>query len=159
MRNWIAGGAVALGVVASFALAITFTARRFRHERLPTGPNVVHVEVMAQQFAWTVRHTGPDGVLGTRDDVILSNEMRVPMGRDVVVHLKTRDVVHGLSMPAYAIWRDALPGRETAFWFIARERGESAMLCSQLCGVAHAQMRGRVVALSDAEWRRWNDGH
>jgi cytochrome c oxidase subunit 2 len=46
----------------------------------------------------------------------------------------------------------------TAFWFIARERGESAMVCSQLCGVGHAQMVGRVVAMPYAAWRRWNDG-
>ncbi len=156
-RVWLAGGAVALGVVASFALAITFSARRLRHERLPTGPDVVHVEVIAQQYSWEVRHAGRDGVLGTRDDVTLSNELRVPVGRAVVVHLKTRDVVHGLFLPAYGAFRDVVPGTEAPFWFRADGEGESAMVCSQLCGVGHAQMRGRVVALSAPAWRRWSE--
>lgn len=156
LRGWIAGGAVALGVVASFALAITFTARRFRHEHLPTGADVVHVSVTAQQWSWAVRHAGADGVLGTGDDVTLANEMRVPVGRPVVVHLETRDVVHGLFLPAFGAYRDVVPGRGVAFWLRATEPGESAMVCSQLCGVGHAQMRGRVVAAPEADWRRWS---
>ena len=156
--TWIAGAAVALGVVASFGLAISFTAKKFRRDRLPSGPDVVHVEVVAQQFSWAVRHPGRDNILGTRDDVLLSNELRVPVERDVVVHLKTRDVVHGLNMPAYNTFRDVMPGREVPVWLRARTAGESGMLCAQLCGVGHAQMVGRVVAMPFAAWRRWNDG-
>ncbi len=149
MARWTtyaAGALVAVGVVASFALAITFTARRYQHLKLPTGPDVVHVEVMAQQFAWTVRHPGPDRVLGTGDDVVRANELRIPVGRDVVVHLRTRDVVHGLFLPAFGVYRDALPGRDAPFAIKATAPGESQMLCSQLCGVGHSAMTGRVVA-------------
>ncbi len=156
--TYAAGALVAAGVGASFAFAITFTAKRFSHQRLPAGPGVVHVEVVARQFAWAVRHPGRDGILGTGDDVMRENELRVPVGREVVVHLKTRDVVHGLFLPAYGAYRDVAPGAEVAFWFRAAEPGESAMVCSQICGAEHAWMRGRVVAVASPEWQRWNDG-
>ena len=64
-------------------------------------------------------------------------------------------MVHGLFLPAYGAYRDVVPGAEAPFWFRAEEAGESAMVCSQLCGVGHAQMRGRVVAVAESAWRRW----
>jgi cytochrome c oxidase subunit II len=155
VRHLVAYGLVVAGVVASFALAIVFTARRMRHTQLPTGPNVVHVEVTAKQYMWLVRHPGEDGVLGTSDDIVRDNELRVPVGRDVVVHLKSRDVVHGMFLPAYGTYRDVVPGHEAPFWFRARVPENSVMLCSQICGPGHSQMQGRVMAVSEVDWHAW----
>jgi cytochrome c oxidase subunit 2 len=144
-----------VGIGASLWLAGTLAARRAQRRRLPTGPEVVHVAIEARQWAWRVRYTGPDGVLGTRDDRVAENEVRVPVGRPVVVHLTTRDVVHGLNLVGYGVFQDVSPRGPTDFWFRADAVGESAMVCSQLCGDRHYQMTGRVVAMEPATWLRW----
>ncbi|MCS7313348.1 MAG: cytochrome-c oxidase, partial [Acidobacteria bacterium] len=71
------------------------------------------VEVTGRQFFWVVRYPGPDGRLGrtapdrvsadnpvgldardpaARDDVMLLNELRLPVGRPVHVLLRSLDV-------------------------------------------------------------------
>lgn len=154
--SWAAGAAVALGIAASVGLAVYVTSKRLAHTRLPSGPDVVHLEVTARSFSWDVRHPGPDGVLGTSDDVLRTDEMHVPVGRPVVVHLRTRDLVHGLFLPAYGVHQDVSPAREAAFWFRAPSAMRSQMVCSQLCGAGHYTMQGVVVAEGPEGWARWN---
>src|SRR5882762_9089390 len=49
---------------------------------LPNGeldPNVVEIEVRARQFEWRLRYPGPDGKLGTTDDLFTVNDIHVPV--------------------------------------------------------------------------------
>jgi cytochrome c oxidase subunit 2 len=149
----VAGALSLLGVAASVGLTVWATSRRMRGERLPTGPDVVHVEVTANEWSWAVRHPGPDGVLGTGDDVARANELALPVGRDVVVHVRSPRLAHELALVAYGRRKGAAPGRDGAFAVRAMEAGTSAMVCSQLCGPGHYQMAGRVVAMPEAAWR------
>ena len=154
VKQAIAAGAIALlGVAGATGFAVWATSRRMRDAALPTGPDVVHVEVTAREWAWEVRHPGVDGVLGTRDDVTRTNELHLPVGRDVVVHLRTARLVHELALVAYGRHKGASPGRDGAFAVRAMAAGESAMVCSQLCGDGHYQMVGRVVAEPEGQWR------
>lgn len=154
VRQAIAAGALALlGVAASVGLAAWATTRRMRARSLPTGPDVVQVEVTAREWAWDVRHPGPDGVLGTRDDVTRRNELALPVGRDVVVQLRAGRVVHELALTGYGKHQGVAPGRPAAFAVRADVAGTSAMVCSQLCGEGHYQMVGRVTAMPADAWR------
>src|SRR5215470_2871828 len=46
-------------------------------------PSDVVVQVQAHQFNWTFIYPGPDGKLGTEDDVKQDNEMHVPVDKTV----------------------------------------------------------------------------
>ncbi len=154
VKQAVAAGALALvSIAGSLGLAVWATSRRMRAAALPTGPDVVHVVVTAREWAWDVRHPGVDGVLGTGDDVTRTNELHLPVGRDVVVHLRTGRLVHELALVAYGKHKGVSPGRESAFAVRAGEVGESTMVCSQLCGDGHYQMVGRVVAEPVRQWR------
>lgn len=149
----VAGAMVFLGVAASVELAVWSTSRRLRRDALPTGPEVVHVEVIAREWCWDVRHPGVDGLLGTRDDMPRRNELVVPEGRDVVIHLRTERLAHELFLVAYGRYVRAAPGRGGVLALRAGAPGTSAMVCSQLCGSGHYQMVGRVTAVPLAAWR------
>jgi len=62
--------------------------------KFPDEKDSVVVQVMAKQFEWYFRYPGADGEFGTEDDVTSNGELHVPVNRNVIVKLRTRDVLH-----------------------------------------------------------------
>jgi cytochrome c oxidase subunit 2 len=50
---------------------------------------------------------------------------------------------------------DMIPGSVTYFWFTPTRTGTFEILCAELCGVAHSQMRGTVVVEDEATYQAW----
>src|SRR5438093_4975253 len=67
-------------------------------ERVP--PSDVLLQITAKQFNWEVAYPGPDGKLGTDDDVTMDNDVHVPVNKVVRIVLKSRDVIHSFFVPA-----------------------------------------------------------
>jgi cytochrome c oxidase subunit 2 len=82
----------------------------------PAGKGVVHVQVLAEQFAWNFRYPGPDAVFGTADDVLAFGEMVVPVDKEVVFHLTAKDVIHSFFLPESRLKQDTVPGLLTRAW-------------------------------------------
>ncbi|HEY2748798.1 MAG TPA: cytochrome c oxidase subunit II [Polyangia bacterium] len=115
----------------------------------------LEIEVWAQQWSWNVRYAGQDGQFGTADDVVLLDELHVPVGRPVVVHLKSKDVVHSFYLPNFRVKQDVIPGAETRAWFVGKLPGRYELGCAQLCGVSHYKMRGWVTVESAEAFQAW----
>ncbi len=113
------------------------------------------VEVWAQQWAWNVRYAGRDGQFGTPDDVVTLGELHVPLDRPVVVHLRSKDVVHSFYLPNFRVKQDALPGAETRLWFAASRAGVYEIGCAQHCGASHYKMRGWLTVEGAAQFDAW----
>ncbi len=74
-------------------------------------PNVMPLaEVTARQFQWMIRYPGPDGRLGTADDLYKVNDLRFVKGQPVLIRLKSWDVIHSFYVPQLRIKQDAVPG-------------------------------------------------
>ncbi|HUS68541.1 MAG TPA: hypothetical protein VMZ28_28595 [Kofleriaceae bacterium] len=123
--------------------------------RVERDPAAVRVEVNAQRWAWNVRHAGLDGVFATDDDVVTLGDLRVPVGRPVIVQLASSDVVHSFYVPALRVKLDAVPGRLHTTWFRAVRAGSFEIACAQHCGVHHDRMRGVVTAMAPDAFDRW----
>jgi len=113
------------------------------------------VEILAQQWAWNFRATGPDGEFGTADDIITINELTVPVDTPVVLNMTSKDVIHSLYLPDMRFKRDANPGAVNEGWFEPIQTGDFAILCAELCGYAHYQMHGSMTVLSEADFEAW----
>ena len=113
------------------------------------------IEILAQQWAWNIRYAGPDGLFDTRDDIVTLNDLHVPVGRPVVVHMKSKDVVHSFYLPNFRVKQDVVPGLETRAWFAAKLPGSYELGCAQHCGVSHYRMRGLVTVESAADFDAW----
>ena len=113
------------------------------------------VEVVARQFEWRLRYPGRDGTLGTRDDLFLTNDLHVPVDEDVLIQLKSMDVLHSFFLPNLRIKQDAVPGMKIPVWFKAKETGQFDIVCAELCGWGHYKMKGRVTVESRADFDRW----
>jgi cytochrome c oxidase subunit 2 len=124
--------------------------------RIPKGlDKKPTVEVTARQFEWRLRYPGPDGRLGTPDDIHHVNDLHVPVDEEVLVDLKSMDVLHDFFLPHLRIKQDAVPGMRIPVWFRAREMGTYDLVCAELCGWGHYKMKGRLTIESRSSYEKW----
>ena len=115
----------------------------------------IEVEVLAQQWVWNIRQTGPDGKFNTADDIVTLNDLRVPKDRPVMIKLLSKDVIHSFYLPNFRIKQDTFPGTVSQLWFQATTVGDYEIGCAQHCGVNHYKMHGMMKVLSDKDYDQW----
>lgn len=112
-------------------------------------------QVTARQFEWQIRYAGADGEIGTADDVFTVNDLHVPVDEEVVMQLKSMDVLHSFFLPHMRVKQDAVPGMKQFMWFRANRAGIYDLVCAELCGWGHYKMRGRLHVESRAQFDKW----
>ncbi|HZY31860.1 MAG TPA: cytochrome c oxidase subunit II [Candidatus Methylomirabilis sp.] len=118
-------------------------------------PSDIHVQVTAKQFNWEILYPGPDGKIGTPDDLQMENELHVPVGKVVRVTLKSKDVIHSFFLPNLRLKQDTLPGREIQAWFEATKPGRYELPCAELCGFGHSGMLGHLTVHTADNYDKW----
>ena len=82
-----------------------------------------------------------------------------PVGRPVKVLLRSVDVIHNFYVPELRAKMDMVPGQVSYIWFSPIRTGTFQILCAELCGVGHPQMRGTVVVEEQAGFQAWLEAH
>lgn len=134
------------------------------------------VEVVAQQFQWNFHYHGADGVFGKteakyiddsslnfvgldptdpagRDDAQLTT-LIIPVGRQVELTLKSKDVIHSFFVPALRFKQDTVPGMAIKVHFTANREGKFEIPCAELCGSLHYNMKSNMVVIPADEYDR-----
>lgn len=164
------GTAVGVGAMLAPGLVVW-------HQFVTVPADASQIEVMGQQWRWSYRLPGKDGKLGTsdvrnvstdnplglnpgdaagQDDVVIeSGDLHLPVGKPIKVLLRSVDVLHNFYVPEFRAKMDMVPGAVTYFWFTPTRTGSFDVLCAELCGVAHAQMRSKVVVQEEGEYQAW----
>lgn len=148
-RRRVAAASVASALLlVALVAASVFTDRALARLSLVDG---VNIEVTAHQFWWTARYPG-----GSPSDIfVTANEIHVPVGRPVVVQLKSDDVIHSLWVPNLAGKKDLIPGRSALLQFRADQPGVYRGQCAEFCGYQHALMGLLVIAEPPAQFDAW----
>ncbi len=115
----------------------------------------VHIRVTGKQFNWEVTYPGPDGKFDTEDDRTFDNEIHFPVGKPVVIHLRSKDVIHSFFVPSFRFKQDAVPGREIRQWFEITKPGKYEVPCAELCGFGHSGMKGWAFAHTAEDYEKW----
>src|SRR5258708_6448637 len=118
-------------------------------------PGDVFCAVNAKQFNWEMTYPGPDGKLGTKDDVTIENEMHVPVNKVIRLGLESKDVIHSFFVPNMRLKQDAVPGRSIEVWFKVTETGQSEIACAEHCGFGHSGMKGNLTVQSQEDYDKW----
>lgn len=153
--RWIVGGGILLPSAAIAALMIFGTPAGMHQLPLPAswsgqgGPAVapLRVDVTARQWAWGLHYPG--------SGVHLTNELRVPVGRPVDIHVRSDDVIHSFWVPRLGGKIDAIPGRTNVVRLQADQAGTFRGQCAEFCGLNHAHMVMRVIAMPQDEYDIW----
>jgi cytochrome c oxidase subunit 2 len=140
----------AILIVISFMSVSTWA--KVKREVPPTD---FEVSVAAKQFNWDVSYPGPDGKLGSDDDVKFDNDIHVPVNKVVRIHLTANDVIHSLFIPNLRFKQDAVPGRTILAWFEATKPGRYELPCAELCGFGHSGMKGWLHVHTAEEYGKW----
>jgi len=85
----------------------------------------------------------------------VDHEVVVPVNANVIVGLKSNDVIHDWAVPSFGVKLDAVPGRLQQTWFRAEKEGWFYGQCSELCGRNHAFMPIAVRVVSQDEYDAW----
>jgi cytochrome c oxidase subunit 2 len=147
------------------------------HQFVTVPADATEIEVMGQQWQWSFRLPGKDGRLGTtdvrnissdnpmglnrddpqgQDDIIIeSGDLHLLLGKPVKVLLRSVDVLHDFYVPEFRAKMDMVPGMVTYFWIRPIRTGTFDVLCAELCGAAHYQMRAKVVVEEEREYHAW----
>jgi len=113
------------------------------------------VRVVAQQWAWTFTHPGPDGAIDTADDITTVDELHVKAGSVYHFKLESRDVIHSFSVPVFRLKQDAIPGRVITGWFEPTMTGTWDIQCAEICGIGHGLMPARIVIETPEQHAAW----
>jgi cytochrome c oxidase subunit 2 len=122
-------------------------------------PAAATVRVVAQQWAWSFDHPGPDGKLDTPDDIRTVDELHVENGKLHHFQLVSRDVLHSFSVPAFRLKQDVIPGRVITGWFEPTKPGTYDIQCAEICGIGHALMPARIVVETPQQHAAWLASH
>jgi cytochrome c oxidase subunit II len=147
---WVVGGGIVFPVVVLSATLLYSTARTAGLERTLADPPLV-VSVTGRLWWWEVRLRDP----ASGRDIVLANELRVPVGRATQVALHSDDVIHSFWVPQLGGKRDLVPGRVNHLVITPERSGVFRGQCAEYCGEQHARMALYVVALPPAEFERW----
>ena len=115
--------------------------------------DAIRVTAIGHQWWFEFQYPGlgPDG--GT---LVTANELRIPVGREVAIELRSEDVIHSFWVPQLIGKLDMVPNRENRLEpFVPNEIGTFWGQCAEFCGVAHALMRFRVHVDSLADFNAW----
>ncbi|MCG2591204.1 cytochrome c oxidase subunit II [Ramlibacter sp. XY19] len=146
-RGVVAAVTASVLLLLALLVASVFTDRAMQRLSLA---DAVQIEITGHQWWWTIKYLGdPDQTFVT------ANEIHVPVGRPVIVQLKSEDVIHSLWVPSLAGKKDLIPGRTAVMTFRADQPGVYRGQCAEFCGLQHAFMAFNVQAESPAQFEAW----
>lgn len=117
-----------------------------------------HVAVTARMWNFIFTYPGKDGILYTKDDITIdeqNSELHVPVNKNIIVDLRAKDVVHSFFVPNLRLKQDAIPGRKIVRWFNATKEGKYDIVCAEICGVLHSQMRNFLIVESEEKYSHY----
>jgi cytochrome c oxidase subunit II len=160
---------LALGVFGTTAWAQAYL--------VPASSDAMPIEVQAQQFAFYFRYPGPDGKFGAtrpelisagtenffgldpndpvgRDDIVTA-EMAVPINREIRLWLHSIDMDHAFFVQGLRVHQDIVPGLDLYIHFTAVKPGKYEIVCTQLCGLGHYNMKAYLYVFSQQDFDAW----
>jgi heme/copper-type cytochrome/quinol oxidase subunit 2 len=108
----------------------------------------------ARAARWTFTYPGPDGTLGTPDDVPGGGDLHVPAGRDVELILTSDDYLDRFSVPGLGLHGMAVPGLPSSLTIRAPRPGTFAMAADPMCG-RRPSHGGRLIAETLPDFASW----
>jgi cytochrome c oxidase subunit 2 len=140
--------------------------------------NAMPVQVQAGQFAFYFRYPGPDGKFGplhadqineanqnffgldtshdadSKDDIVTA-EMAIPVNKEIHLLMHAKDLGHSFYVRELRVQQDFVPGLDVSLHFTATKIGRYEIVCTQLCGLGHYNMKAYLDVMSQEDFDNW----
>ena len=136
----------------------------------PPPADALHITVEGHQWWWGFRYTDSDMMTAYDDQapIVAADVMVIPTGRTVYLDLSSVGgliggdpeqadyaVIHSFWVPQLAGKQDVVPNRTNHILLQADHPGTYYGQCAEFCGLQHARMKFRVLALSPSDFEAW----
>jgi cytochrome c oxidase subunit 2 len=152
-------GLIGASVLALVIIAIPTLSGIWSTYDVPEAEKANAYEINATGYQWWFKFEYPSELAPVNDTqkapLVTGNELVIPAGRPVRIHLLTADVIHSFWVPKLAGKVDMIPNRANRIWMQADKPGYFWGQCAEYCGDSHAVMRFRVIALEPKEFSEW----
>jgi cytochrome c oxidase subunit 2 len=103
------------------------------------------------------------------DDVVLQQEIHIPVDRTIEMMIRSQDVIHSVYMPHFRVQMYSVPGVQTRFTFtpivttakmretLSKPDFDYILYCNNICGAAHFNMQMKIVVDSPEDFKTWMD--
>jgi cytochrome c oxidase subunit 2 len=144
----------------------------------PPSADAMPIQVQAGQFAFYFRYPGPDGKFGplhpdqiseanqnffgldtthdpdSKDDIVTA-EMAVPVNKEIHLLMHSKDLGHSFFVRELRVQQDFVPGLDVSLHFTATKVGRYEIVCTQLCGLGHYNMKAYLDVFSQQDFDDW----
>jgi cytochrome c oxidase subunit 2 len=139
---WTVGPALILLMISIPTVRTIFRSQ----PRFPPAGSL-EIKVISHQWWWEFNY--PDSGVETAD------ELHIPTGRPIRLHLLSDDVIHSFWVPQLGGKRDVVPGQMNELTLEAFVPGTYLGQCAEFCGLSHANMRFRVMVETPDQFASW----
>jgi cytochrome c oxidase subunit 2 len=112
-------------------------------------PEALEVTVIASQWNWRFEYP---------ESNVVSPELYLPVNRQVLLRMRSEDVIHSFWVPEFRVKQDILPGDDEyvrELRITPNETGTFTVRCAELCGQLHYSMVADVVVVAQSEFDNW----
>jgi len=112
-------------------------------------PGALVVNVVASQWNWRFEYP---------ESGIVSEVLVLPVDRQILLRLRSEDVIHSFWVPEFRVKQDALPGGESyirELRITPNQEGEFTTRCAELCGEKHWDMKATVDVKNSQGYDDW----
>jgi cytochrome c oxidase subunit 2 len=179
------GGAKGLVIAAFLVVGLevlalgVFGVKAWANAYLTAPPaDAMPLQVQAGQFAFYFRYPGPDGKFGTlhpeminestqnffgidqdhdpaaKDDIVTA-EMAIPINKEIHLLMHSKDLGHSFYVRELRVQQDFVPGLDVSVHFTATKVGKYEIVCTQLCGLGHYNMKAYLEVMSQPDFDDW----
>ena len=107
-------------------------------------PDVI---ITGHQWWWQVEYPNAK--------VITANEVHLPVGKPLLLEMRSADVIHDWWVPELGNKMDLIPGNKNYLLLNINKTGSYIGACSEFCGAQHAWMRIHVIAQTQTDFNNW----
>jgi cytochrome c oxidase subunit 2 len=116
----------------------------------PNTSNMLQVQVIGQQWAFTYRFPQFGGFETT--------QLELPLGQQVEFHVTSLDVIHSFWSYELGVKADANPGVDNVAYAKPQQLGSFQVRCNELCGIWHGAMFNYGHVVTPAAFQAWARG-
>lgn len=114
---------------------------------VPGGKNILQVQVIGQQWAFTYRYPQFGGFETT--------QLELPVGQPVRFNVTSLDVIHSFWAYQLGVKADANPDVNNVAYTTPQHTGTFTVRCAELCGIWHGAMYDYGKVVSDSDFLNW----